>query len=401
MLKEFTIEQMQSVYATFMQDYSQLKQQCEAAVVETRIANGRMICPAPLFDQIAKNWSYWEVPRRHWVQSAEETTVTHEHGFDKEGVLRIYENYYLFYEDNLIYEVMDGEVICYVLDSHGVADAVYEFHGHGDRLFVEERFSKESHRVIKSIKKKVFLDDEDLSGHDFQEICEYEYDEGGMLSRVVERTYRDGELRRTKLRFTRQTNDTLEASAQSLENFLVEQIPRVVQQHETDSPLFAVFLCYSGVDFATEWPGCLAVATENIRDEHLHGHPDDIWEVEEWWRGSWLQMCDSDAQLELEEKAMQVLQLIDSPDVWLTADLILSMRQILHRVAFRLNRTNWSENVRVTDDFAVTVAVIDNADDFDVVEDLAGSLPPEKIKKLRSKGFLSGEAKERLKGYST
>lgn len=383
---EFTLKQMQAVYEQYKRDFSHLEAQCKAAVVETRIANDRMICPRPLFDQIAKNAYYWSIPRRRWVASEVETAMVYKHGFDKDGVLRTYEHNCLFYNGDYIDEVNRMDVTRYVLNERGVADVIYEFSSYGGGSFAEERFVEEAGRVTKSITKQVWLNDEQLSAHDFEDICTFEYDEQGFLIRVVEEAFRDGTLLRATLKYARPRGETLEAASRALEDFLVEQIPKSVQQFQADSRLFAVLICYCGEDIASGWPGYLAVANEETRDQHLHGHPDDIWMVEEWWQCSWLDPHEPAARLDMEEKALRVLQLVDSPDVWLSGDRVLLMRQILHRAALRLNRVDWSTLLPVTDDFVV--AVIDNTGDYEQDEDLAASVPPEKIAVLQSSGFL-------------
>jgi hypothetical protein len=108
MPREFTLEQTKEAFEEYMRDFPQLEAQCKASVADTGIANDSMICPIPLFDQIAKHAYYWTSLQRRWVASRDETTLTYEHRFDKHGVLRHYNGECLFYKDRRFPNLLDA-----------------------------------------------------------------------------------------------------------------------------------------------------------------------------------------------------------------------------------------------------------------------------------------------------
>lgn len=179
-----------------------------------------------------------------------------------------------------------------------------------------------------------------------------------------------------------------------IEAWLIAKPPRAIRKKRMTEPAYAVFLWYhdssSDGDFA---PYCGA-ALDSIRAECAKRYEDRadanfcIWcpqqnmdelTVSGWFNDVGLDSLCNEAYALMLAANKTGLPLMDE------GEILLPLRQMMHRVAQRLNSLDWSDVLPTTDDFMV---VSTNTIGYWDAEDLQCSIPEAKLAVLRERGLL-------------
>lgn len=400
-MSELTPQEMHQALAEYGRHRRFAEQECLNAVVAWRLANDIMISPSPLHDQVdrgVRGVTPWRVPKRKWIESEQDALDVVRHGFDRAGNLRVIEsmgNRYLFFDH-------DRWIDQHIVRRHGELDRFVKRDGvvqchYRARIdsCTEEQFFREQGRVVRSVERAWLMEEGQFSESEFTETYSYEYDEQGRLEKVVcEVTSPDGFRRVPEVVFVRPRENNQSGVFQELEDFLVDQIPKAIRAAGISETLYCLMICYCGEDIASGWPGHLVLGSEAVRQRHLATCAPDarglIWaptEVGAAWKWPVPDLCEPSAQNELEERALRVRQHVGNSDVLVGQDVVGPLRQVLHRIAQRLNRIDWKPVVPVTRDFVVLAA--DETYEFDFDDDLEASVPKARLMLLKSRGCIT------------
>lgn len=169
---------------------------------------------------------------------------------------------------------------------------------------------------------------------------------------------------------------------EALVPLLVDEIPKRIAALKLKQPIFRLRIYY----YDTHAPATylmLVPSTEDYRAELIRKHGDES--RHELWvggDGTDVPKCELFDPRPIAKLFNQVYKLLDEKESF----YMVQFRAMLHRVAWRLNRLDWTGICPVTDDFFVVPH--DGSAHFDNGwPDVVRSIPPERLELLRSKGF--------------
>ena len=169
---------------------------------------------------------------------------------------------------------------------------------------------------------------------------------------------------------------------EALVPLLVDEIPKKIANLKLQKPIFRLRIYY----YDTHAPAThllLVPSSDEFRKELVKEHGGEsrnqIWVG---GNGTDLPTCELRDPQPIAESFAQVYGLLDDKE----SLYMVQFRAMLHRVAWRLNRLDWTQICPVTDDFFVLPQ--DGSAHFDNGwPDVVRSVPPERLELLRSKGF--------------
>lgn len=172
----------------------------------------------------------------------------------------------------------------------------------------------------------------------------------------------------------------------AVENGLVGLIPRRVQALGLREPMYCLRVWYYGTDTGGDRVPSLTLCPEAARRKVLakkgHKVPHYLWCADELGAGR------RDAEIgDPAVAAMCRRWYAHVPKELPEDEQLRPMREMVQRVATRLNHLSWSAYAPVTDDFVVFAADASHTFCADYEEMLA-SVPPERVALLRSRGML-------------
>jgi hypothetical protein len=172
----------------------------------------------------------------------------------------------------------------------------------------------------------------------------------------------------------------------AIEDRLGELIPRRVKALGISEPVYCLRIWYYGTDTGGDRvPSlmfCTAAARRKVLAEKGDKVPHYLWCADEVCTGAYFCMIDDPAVSAL------CRRWYDQPgDRRPETEELRPVREMVQRVAARLNGLPWSEYVPITDDFVVFAADASHAFCDDYGEMLA-SVPVERIELLRSRRML-------------
>jgi hypothetical protein len=173
-----------------------------------------------------------------------------------------------------------------------------------------------------------------------------------------------------------------------LETLLSAAIPKVVAKAKVEEPVYCMRIWYNGTDSDEDAVPYLMLVKESTRKQMLAQHgkkaPYYIWCADE------LTSPGQAVEIYIPHKQIQKVY-----RVWYAhlcevdeqeAELQL-FREMIQRVALKLNSLNWQELAPVTDDFVVFPA--DGSHNFmDDFGDLSASVTPERLRLLRARNLI-------------
>jgi hypothetical protein len=414
---------LQQIRSKYQQSKADFISRCNSAVVQWRAATQRMVHAEPLLDQVDRRLedvSGWRAAQGVWLEKPRKGKSTVVHGFDGAGQLRVvdtgFTKSYIDYRASYIDEITDGRELQlnrYLLDAEaGNISAIYEVKPTSCTL---ETFTRDKNGLIKTSairtwlrkgKTNVFNESEYLRAY------HYEYGSDRQLTRVVRESISNGESWRREIIFSRPGSQTLESALSNIEDFLVDQVPKSVRGLGLTSPVCAIGLTYCGEDITSGWPGVLlvwtvdqrkqilgdqvkptrgakkqsAAAGKKAKREHffmkvLLQHFYGMGEEDSCTRAL---PAEQAAQLELEEKACYVMELLQQSED--DEDPTDVLRNVLRQAARRLNDQDWRDVTPVSKDFLVTP--VDDHGETQVFDDFRASLSPTKTKHFQSLGLV-------------
>jgi hypothetical protein len=399
-MTSFTPEQMQQVLAEYKSGRAALEHECNAAVVQWRMATEQMWSPLPLYDQVDRGleWCHgWRIPKRKWLKPNSKAKWPKKHGFDQSGRLRIYDDtFYYVYSNDWIDEISffpdQTNVIRYV-PARGPGQIVESFYVQehsGSLHFTHERFDWDGEHLVRSVQSPQSFEGGRFAEPTKTRVYHYEYEASGLLTRVVRELCNEAGPFLSTVVFFRPAKLSLDQAAKEIEDFLVAHIPKAISEIRPAHPIYAVLLSYCGEDITAGWPGGLVLASDKHRQGVLQSASREDWLYKLWWPG---EVADGDgggrsepaekaAIPELQQRTLQYLQLAQDTQEFDYDEL----RRLLCRVARRLNERDWARTISVTDDFIV--APVDGTGDCDFDVDLRESVPSEKLELLRSRELI-------------
>jgi len=203
----FTPDEIHALALSYLREQQLIQQECEAAVVNWRLADTRMVSPQPLFDQVDTFFEYmrgWDVAKPgRWLSSKHDMPFPWNHGFDDQGRLRVLtyglSKWFFVYRNGSIDEVgyesdSSGLILSrYVTTQEsGFVSAWYQMRESKEVSCKEEQFIWESGRTIKSVVRTWIWENGNPVESEFSESYHYTYDGGGLLFRCVRMGTRDG-----------------------------------------------------------------------------------------------------------------------------------------------------------------------------------------------------------------
>jgi len=180
------------------------------------------------------------------------------------------------------------------------------------------------------------------------------------------------------------------AALAQMEELLVVEIPKAVRSASITEPAYCLRLWYNGTDSAEDAVPWLMLVKESTRQEFLAKHganaPYYLWSADE------ATLPGQSYNINLPEKPLQrpyskwyryICKVEDDEE-------LQHFREMMQRVARRLNQLRWQDLAPVTDDFVVFPA--DGSHTFcDDIGDLKASISPEQLASFRAKNLLPPE----------
>ena len=180
-----------------------------------------------------------------------------------------------------------------------------------------------------------------------------------------------------------------------LETTLVGSIPRSVERMHIGDPVYCLFLWYYDTSVFEPYTPLLGIGLDSLRQACLAKYLDDpndrIWRpqqtIEAPFPGFPFPRADCDGP-DIAKKCNECYRLMDAifgSDEPLEDEgpMLLPFREMLWRVAQKLNRRDWSGILKTTDDFVVLAA---DYIGYWLAEDMEHSVPVEKLTLLKSRG---------------
>jgi hypothetical protein len=178
-----------------------------------------------------------------------------------------------------------------------------------------------------------------------------------------------------------------------LEDLLVSEIPRAVKAAKIAEPVYCLRIWYNGTDSPSDAVPWLMLVKESTRQqlftERGAGAIETIWLADE------LTLPGQAFNVHLSEKRLENLYakwyqyLCDVED----DEELQPFREMVQRVARKLNALRWQELALVTDDFVVFPA--DGSHTFwDDFGDMMAGISPEQLATLRSRNLIPAVAED-------